>query len=86
VSGSIRSSRFARYPSIRWALAEADIPEITCRWQRPWSADKEGALEARDGDALRPWAGRHSAMLAMCWDDWEASGRELVRKLMDRTS
>ncbi|KAG9110662.1 hypothetical protein FRC07_008173 [Ceratobasidium sp. 392] len=72
--------------SIRAAERMGMKLEGIMRWQRPWSADKEGVHLARDGDALGPEGGRHSAMLAMCWDDWEDSGREHVRKMMDRTS
>ncbi|QRV88913.1 GNAT family acetyltransferase [Ceratobasidium sp. AG-Ba] len=73
-------------PSIRAAQRMGMKLEGIIRWQRPWPADKAGACQGRDGDALGPVAGRHSAILAICWDDWEDGGRELVRKMMDRTS
>lgn len=55
------------------------------RWQRTLDAGKEAGIKAREGDALqRP--GRHSAMLAICWDDWQDGGRDHVRKMMGRRS
>ncbi|KAG8726796.1 hypothetical protein FRC12_023075 [Ceratobasidium sp. 428] len=73
-------------PSIRAAQRMGMKLEGIMRWQRQWPADKVDACLGREGDALGPEGGRHSAMLAICWDDWEDGGRELVRKLMDRTS
>ncbi|KAF8606013.1 acyl-CoA N-acyltransferase [Ceratobasidium sp. AG-I] len=55
------------------------------RWQRTLDSGKQAGIKVREGDTLqRP--GRHSAMLAMCWDDWQDGGREHVRKVMARRS
>ncbi|CEL53631.1 hypothetical protein RSOLAG1IB_06486 [Rhizoctonia solani AG-1 IB] len=53
------------------------------RWQRPLPADRESSAPFRSDDSLG-LPGRHTAMLAVCWDDWENGGREYVQKLMDR--
>lgn len=37
-----------------------------------------------DGGSGGGRPGRHSAMLGLCWDDWESGGREHVDRLMAR--
>ncbi|CAE6426518.1 unnamed protein product [Rhizoctonia solani] len=53
------------------------------RWQRPLPADRETSAPFRLDDTLG-LPGRHTAMLAICWDDWENGGKEHVQKLMER--
>ncbi|TFK67306.1 hypothetical protein BDN72DRAFT_799087 [Pluteus cervinus] len=38
----------------------------------------------REGDAKKDWVGRHTAMLSLCWDDWENGGREHVEAIIAR--
>ncbi|KAJ1306851.1 hypothetical protein OPQ81_007836 [Rhizoctonia solani] len=71
--------------SIRAAQRMGMKLEGILRWERTIPIDKENGVKARDDDVLQ-LKGRHSAMLAMCWDDWESGGREHVHKLMDRRS
>jgi hypothetical protein len=58
---------------------------VNLRWDRTVPIDKENGIKPREGDVLQ-LRGRHSAILAMCWDDWEDGGREHVRKMMARRS
>jgi len=50
---------------------------------------EEGVLRwswvIREGDPKSPQAGRNSAILSLCADDWENGGREHVRGLIDST-
>ncbi|KAB5595005.1 hypothetical protein CTheo_1638 [Ceratobasidium theobromae] len=71
--------------SIRAAQRMGLKLEGVLRWDRIVSIDKVNAIRAREDDVL-PLPGRHTAMLAMCWDDWESGGREHVQKMMERTS
>ncbi|KAH9168533.1 acyl-CoA N-acyltransferase [Lactarius sanguifluus] len=41
-------------------------------------------IPLRTGDPLSPRPGRHSALFALCADDWENGGREHVQRLIDR--
>ncbi|KAG6901383.1 hypothetical protein C0995_012647 [Termitomyces sp. Mi166 len=51
------------------------------RWSWCLPPGKEGkAVDGGRGSAL----GRDSAVLAVCWDDWESGGRELVENLINR--
>jgi len=68
-------------PSIRTAERMGMKLEGIIRWQRVLPQDKEGA--SRDGDRAKP--ARHSAMLAVCWDDWECGVKDHVNHLMART-
>ena len=56
------------------------------RWDRvmPASEVKQNTVEKlpREGDSRRADFGRHSALLAVCWDDWEDGTREKIRELM----
>ncbi|KAJ7639448.1 GNAT family acetyltransferase [Roridomyces roridus] len=57
--------------------------EGTLRWTHVLPPGREGQAAGRGrGEAL----GRDSCLLAICWDDWESGGRELVQKVLDRTS
>ena len=57
--------------------------EMVKRWDRALPPGKEGS-KPREGDPKPDWVGRHSAVLAICWDDWEGGGKEVVQRLMDR--
>ncbi|KAG9125691.1 hypothetical protein FRC07_006590 [Ceratobasidium sp. 392] len=70
-------------PSVRAGMRLGFKMEGVIRWQRPLPAGKESSAPFRADDSLG-LPGRHSAMLAVCWDDWENGGRELVRGLMER--
>lgn len=73
-------------PSVRAAERMGFKLEGIMRWQRVLPIGKRGydvPTERAGGDRK----GRHSAVLALCWDDWELEGaRELVRKQMERTN
>ncbi|EUC59733.1 GNAT family acetyltransferase, putative [Rhizoctonia solani AG-3 Rhs1AP] len=71
--------------SIRAAQRMGLKLEGILRWERTVPTDKDNGIKARDDDVLQR-RGRHSAMLAMCWDDWEEEGREHVQKMMARRS
>ncbi|CAE6482271.1 unnamed protein product [Rhizoctonia solani] len=71
--------------SIRAAQRMGLKLEGILRWERTVPINKDNGIKARDDDVLH-LRGRHSAMLAMCWDDWEEEGREHVRKMMARRS
>ncbi|EJD41199.1 acyl-CoA N-acyltransferase [Auricularia subglabra TFB-10046 SS5] len=69
-------------PSINAAKRLGFKLEGIIRWQRILPEDREGHM--RPGDS-RP--GRHSALLAICWDDWESPGfKEALRAKMARTA
>ncbi|EIN06820.1 acyl-CoA N-acyltransferase [Punctularia strigosozonata HHB-11173 SS5] len=57
------------------------------RWQMALAPHKKGAGNnkvLRDGDPRPGYDGRDTAMLSLCWDDWEQGGREHVQWLMSR--
>lgn len=68
--------------------------EAIVRWQQilPWGKEgPDGPVEAegegsggagKAGSGRRSRPGRHTAMLALCWDDWEDGGREHVNRLI----
>lgn len=68
-------------PSIRAAQRLGFRMEGVLRWQFVLPEGKEG-LDSRKGDTAGP--GRHTAMLSMCWDDWEGGVRAHVDRLMNR--
>ncbi|KAI0272399.1 acyl-CoA N-acyltransferase [Gloeopeniophorella convolvens] len=71
-------------PSVAAARRMGFALEGTLRWVHVLPEGKLGAKLVRAGDP-GAWApGKHSVVLAMCADDWEAGGRERVRRLMDR--
>lgn len=81
-------------PSISAAQRLGMVLEGTIRWQRVVADHKKCASEAdveradgkpvvdRDGRKLGP--GRHSAMLAVCWDDWLEGKKDHVMRLLQR--
>jgi len=57
------------------------------RWQRVLPPGKTAVGSAeRAGDPMAGCPGRDTAMMSLCWDDWEAGGREHVDKVMARTT
>ena len=50
------------------------------RWQRVLPHGKKGLVPS---GGLEVGPGRHTAMLAMCWDDWREK-RENVLAMMER--
>ncbi|KAL5481106.1 hypothetical protein ACEPAI_10047 [Sanghuangporus weigelae] len=55
------------------------------RWQRVLSEGKDGATVSPEREALCKNPGRHTWMLAVCWDDWEVERtRESVQERMER--
>lgn len=72
--------------SIRVAERMGFKMEGTLRWDRALPAD-EGKVgngaQLREGDPEPGKMGRHTAILAICWDDWESGGRERALYLME---
>ncbi|KAH8985045.1 acyl-CoA N-acyltransferase [Lactarius hatsudake] len=59
--------------------------EGVLRWTRVAHEGAEGhGIPLRTGDPLSPRPGQHSALFALCADDWENGGREQVQRLIDR--
>jgi RimJ/RimL family protein N-acetyltransferase len=59
--------------------------EGVLRWSWALHEGGEGhGIPLRDGDPLSPRPGRHSALFAICADDWENGGREHVKQVIDR--
>ncbi|KAF9243084.1 hypothetical protein BU15DRAFT_59961 [Melanogaster broomeanus] len=57
----------------------------TCVMSKVEGYQKDGK-EARAGDARDGLLGRDSNELAVCWDDWEEGGRELVEQAFARVA
>ena len=47
------------------------------RWQRMLPGHKVG-LDPREGDVRQETKGRHTALLSVCWDDWEQGVKEHI--------
>ena len=61
--------------------------EAVLRWDRvlPIGKDDAGNKKGdRDGDPRAGYVGRDTAMLSICWDDWESGGKERVDAIMAR--
>ncbi|KAJ9654088.1 hypothetical protein H2198_006827 [Neophaeococcomyces mojaviensis] len=81
-------------PSIAAAQRLGMKLEGIIRWQRVIADNKENAPTSgavkreqmpsvdKEGRNLGP--GRHSAMLAICWDDWLEGGRDHILNLLER--
>ncbi|KAI1784821.1 acyl-CoA N-acyltransferase [Ganoderma leucocontextum] len=53
--------------------------EGVARWQRVLDGHKPGnGVKGREGDPRAGTVGRDTAVLSMCWDDWEGGKRELI--------
>ncbi|KEP48753.1 putative GNAT family acetyltransferase [Rhizoctonia solani 123E] len=70
-------------PSARAAERLGFKLEGVIRWQRPLPAERESSAPFRADDSLG-LPGRHTAMLTICWDDWENGGKDHLQRLMDR--
>ncbi|KAI6127238.1 acyl-CoA N-acyltransferase [Pisolithus sp. B1] len=65
--------------SIRVAERMGFKREGTLRWDRALPADKGkvgNGAQLREGDPEPERVGRHTTILATCWDEWESGGRE----------
>ena len=59
--------------------------EGVLRWERVLPPGKQEVGQTpREGDPRRDYVGRDTALLALCWDDWENGGREKVNLIMQR--
>lgn len=55
------------------------------RWQRVLPPEKRArGVKPREGDPKPEHYGRHSALLSVCWDDWENGVKGRVRERMAR--
>ncbi|KAI6030231.1 acyl-CoA N-acyltransferase [Pisolithus marmoratus] len=71
--------------SIRVAERMGFTKEGTLRWDRALSADRGkvgNGAQLREGDPEPGKVGRHTIILAICWDDWENGGREGALRAM----
>jgi len=77
---------------VQWQAHSENLPSINAakrlgftleginRWQRVLPVGREGLTRPGEENP-----GRHSAMLAICWDDWEKEGyQEGLQAMMDR--
>ncbi|KAJ3787469.1 acyl-CoA N-acyltransferase [Lentinula aff. detonsa] len=72
--------------SVRLAIKMGMKMEGVRRWTAIVPMHKAGASNARiarKGDPRRECPGRDSVSLAICWDDWEEEGKELVEKIVE---
>ncbi|EKM51083.1 uncharacterized protein PHACADRAFT_103896 [Phanerochaete carnosa HHB-10118-sp] len=61
------------------------ILEGIIRWQRLLPPEKsERGLKPREDDPKPEYYGRNSALLSVCWDDWEDGVRQQVQERMAR--
>lgn len=60
--------------------------EGVMRWAvvLPWGKIGDTVREGREQGETEGRKARHTAMLALCWDDWEGGGRDYVDRLMAR--
>ena len=68
-----------------WRAAEklGFTKEGVIRWQRVLPPGKmHGAVPPGNGDPKPEWGGRHTMLLAMCWDDWEDGVKAKVTERM----
>jgi len=59
------------------------------RWDRVLPIGKDSASNGRarhEGDPKRDHVGRDTAILSLCWDDWEKGRKEKLAGIMARTS
>lgn len=78
-------ANYRNEPSVQTAIKMGFKHEGTIRWQRvlPVECASVGEPVKRNGKDEVP--GRHSAMLGMYWDQWEAGTSETVATRMART-
>lgn len=75
------------YQSVHAAERMGFKMEGTLRWDRvlPSGKGKPGSsVLLKAGDPRSDCVGRHTAILAICWDDWENGGKEEALRLMAR--
>lgn len=75
--------------SIRVAERMGFKMEGILRWDRVLPGGKgkpTNGIEPRANDLKPGMGGRHTAILSICWDDWENGGREEVSRMMARQS
>ncbi|KAH7884751.1 acyl-CoA N-acyltransferase [Phlebopus sp. FC_14] len=70
-------------PSLRLAARMGLKREATLRWTWVLPAHKKLGLTPREGD-LRSGPGRHTAVMAITWEDWEEGGKAQVDSVMSR--
>lgn len=71
--------------SVQAALKMGFTLESIVRWQRVLPPEKrERGMKPREGDPQPEHYGRHSALLSVCWDDWENGVKDTVRERMSR--
>ncbi|KAI6030232.1 acyl-CoA N-acyltransferase [Pisolithus marmoratus] len=77
------------YRSVQAAERMGFKREGTFRWDRvlPSGKGKPGdSVQSRAGDPKSDCVGTHTAILGICWDDWENGGREEALRIMARQS
>ncbi|KAF9005191.1 acyl-CoA N-acyltransferase [Cyathus striatus] len=68
----------ANVKSIRLAERMGFKLEGILRW------DRDGYISPREGDPRAECPGRHTALLSLCWDEWESGGREHADRIIAR--
>ncbi|KAF9481451.1 acyl-CoA N-acyltransferase [Pholiota conissans] len=74
-------------PSVRLAERMGFRLEGILKWDRvlPQGKDNAGNGGAlREGDPMHGCVGRDTALLSLCWDEWEEGARERVDEIMRR--
>ena len=74
-------------PSIRLAQRMGFVFEGISRWERALPPGKVGnGLARREEDPRADWAGRDTARLGLCWDEWEDGVKAKVALIIQRQS
>ncbi|KIJ62475.1 hypothetical protein HYDPIDRAFT_114600 [Hydnomerulius pinastri MD-312] len=60
--------------------------EAVLKWDRVVPADREShnGIPLREGDAKPGTLGRHTVVMSLCWEEWEAGVREKLLQQMER--
>lgn len=74
-------------PSVRTAERMGFKFEGIMRWHRVLAPSKPGnGKVVRLGDPRSECEGRDTAILSLCWDDWEGGQKETVHGIMNRVA
>lgn len=77
----------ANETSIRAAVRMGFTLESVLRWQSVLPAGKVGnRLLPREGDPRKDNLGRDTAVLSLCWEDWEGGMKDRVAEIMNRVA
>lgn len=77
-------ANYRNEPSVQAAIKLGFQHEGIIRWQRILPARKQDTGEPVERNGKEEVPGRHTAMLGMYWDSWEAGLKDTVAKRMAR--